>query len=152
VKLIVLVWQEKQGTRRLVLALYPFKAIEPGDLSLEKVITTAHTHNTLNLLCHVMSLSHGVTVYLNWLLVHRARNTRLWMTRRSTGGKSGRRTGTLKGLSQIGFYLHPSTLAFLFNRVMGYIPSNYVKEKELIGLQQWEWVQENLFPIPDEPL
>lgn len=28
---------------------------------------------------------------------------------------------------------------FLYSRAIGYIPSNYVKEKELIGLQKYEY-------------
>ncbi|KAG5676708.1 hypothetical protein PVAND_006521 [Polypedilum vanderplanki] len=73
----------KDGTGRLkiVVALYPFKAIETGDLSLEKnaeyeVIDDSQEH---------------------W-----------WKVKDSSGN-------------------------------IGYIPSNYVKEKELLGLQKYDW-------------
>ncbi|XP_070496404.1 tyrosine-protein kinase Btk isoform X1 [Chironomus tepperi] len=73
----------KDGATRLkiVVALYPFKAIETGDLSLEKnaeyeVIDDSQEH---------------------W-----------WKVKDATGN-------------------------------IGYIPSNYVKEKELLGLQKYDW-------------
>lgn len=75
--------KSKDGTSRLkiVVALYPFKAIETGDLSLEKnaeyeVIDDSQEH---------------------W-----------WKVKDATGN-------------------------------IGYIPSNYVKEKELLGLQKYDW-------------
>ncbi|KAJ0179393.1 hypothetical protein K1T71_005105 [Dendrolimus kikuchii] len=72
--------KEKQRTK-IVVALYPFKAIESGDLSLEKgaeyeVIDDSQDH---------------------W-----------WKVKDENGS-------------------------------VGYIPSNYVKEKETIGLQKYEW-------------
>uniref|UniRef100_A0A0A9WY19 Tyrosine-protein kinase n=2 Tax=Lygus hesperus TaxID=30085 RepID=A0A0A9WY19_LYGHE len=73
--------KEPMTRPKIVIALYPFKAIEGGDLSLEKgaeyeVIDDAQEH---------------------W-----------WKVKDSNGS-------------------------------VGYIPSNYVKEKELIGLQKYEW-------------
>ncbi|CAO1339322.1 unnamed protein product [Diamesa hyperborea] len=69
------------GRLKIVVALYPFKAIETGDLSLEKnaeyeVIDDSQEH---------------------W-----------WKVKDSAGN-------------------------------IGYIPSNYVKEKELLGLQKYDW-------------
>ncbi|XP_049864893.1 tyrosine-protein kinase Btk29A isoform X2 [Pectinophora gossypiella] len=73
--------KEKQRTNKVVVALYPFKAIESGDLSLVKgkeyeVIDDSQEH---------------------W-----------WKVEDKEGS-------------------------------VGYIPSNYVKEKETIGLQKYEW-------------
>ncbi|XP_063379679.1 tyrosine-protein kinase Btk [Cydia fagiglandana] len=71
----------KEKQRKVVVALYPFKAIESGDLSLEKgaeyeVIDDSQEH---------------------W-----------WKVKDETGS-------------------------------VGFIPSNYVKEKETLGLQKYEW-------------
>ncbi|CAG7717608.1 unnamed protein product [Allacma fusca] len=73
--------RDKSVTRRIVVALYPFKAIEAGDLSLEKseeyeIVDDSQEH---------------------W-----------WQVRDKNGA-------------------------------VGYIPSNYVKEKELLGLQKYDW-------------
>ncbi|XP_035709078.1 tyrosine-protein kinase Btk29A isoform X2 [Folsomia candida] len=67
--------------RRLVVALYPFKAIESGDLSLEKGEEYEIVDDTQE----------------HW-----------WQVRNKSGSA-------------------------------GYIPSNYVKEKELLGLQKYDW-------------
>uniref|UniRef100_A0A1B6GJN3 Tyrosine-protein kinase n=1 Tax=Cuerna arida TaxID=1464854 RepID=A0A1B6GJN3_9HEMI len=73
--------QDQMVRTKVVVALYPFKAIEGGDLSLEKgaeyeVLDDSQEH---------------------W-----------WKVKDETGS-------------------------------IGYIPSNYVKEKELLGLQKYEW-------------
>lgn len=43
-------------------------------------------------------------------------------------------------------YIFANILWFCF-RLIGFIPSNYVKEKELLGLQQYEYVLIFLLPL-----
>lgn len=67
------------------------------------------------------------------------------MILRSIGGKSVISMGTLNsklwiiGLTNFEFLKAVKNVMFvLIHREIGYIPSNYVKEKELLGLQQYE--------------
>lgn len=65
------------------------------------------------------------------------------MILRSIGGKSKMKMGKFLRILRSGCHVSSSSALihfyFLFyRRSVGYIPSNYVKEKETIGLQKYE--------------
>ncbi|XP_076223812.1 tyrosine-protein kinase Btk29A isoform X4 [Nomia melanderi] len=102
---------------KVVVALYPFRAIEGGDLSLEKGAEY-----------EVMDDSQE-----HW-----------WKVKDEHGcvEQSGRRGTVVQRLG----WMHRMNVRDLhknrgtrYQGSIGYIPSNYVKEKELLGLQKYEW-------------
>lgn len=96
------VLQEKIMLRaKVVVALYPFRAIEGGDLSLEKVKTKRNNKyceerkSSSKLLEYIMS--HIKYIKLDRIFtasVSRVQSMRSWTTPKSTGGKLRMRMGT----------------------------------------------------------
>lgn len=85
---------------KIVVALYPFKAIETGDLSLEKVKELFDI-----LIEHARTFSYRLQ-NAEYEVIDDSQEH--WWKVKDAGGQ------------------------------IGYIPSNYVKEKELLGLQKYE--------------
>ena len=124
----------------MVVALYPFQAIEGGDISLEKVHKVVDT-----ILIYLIGFRCGVS---------RVRNMKSLTILRSIGGKYATNLGEWSQLacSFQGFEITNALIKDrsnglcscihliiqISNSGIGYIPSNYVKEKELIGLQKYE--------------
>lgn len=94
-----MLFQDVTGRLKIVVSLYPFKAIETGDLSLEKVkFKSLHLQSFANKLHFLKNAEYEVIddSQEHW-----------WKVKDAAGN-------------------------------IGYIPSNYVKEKELLGLQKYE--------------
>lgn len=112
---------------KVVVALYPFKAIESGDLSLEKVSIVVVLQLVIDELgiipftdCHwyyaIFSMNLTVHFYDDSIFVQGAEYEIL----------DDSQEHWWKVVDRHG--------------AVGYIPSNYVKEKDLLGLQNYELV------------
>lgn len=93
----------------IVVALYPFKAIEGGDLSLEKVSSDIFSAVLINaIVSHCNNRYEFVLQNAEYEIIDDSQE-HWWKVKDQHG-------------------------------TIGYIPSNYVKPKELLGLDKYEWV------------
>ena len=121
------------------MALYPFQAIESGDISLEKVRRFI-LFFVFGIPCTVPGFR---TLFNLWFFAFRAKNTKWWTILKSIGGKFVISLGKFNSNWKTNIkYFKICLFCDIFSGI-GYIPSNYVKEKEFIGLQKYEYETKN---------